>query len=112
MATTGYTRAVLSVLEIEHKYFQFMLRLRLNLNKLGIAYFPTILLAREKGKMADTPSRIVTRRRDLSTASSDSHVKTMTSEQLFGQGREIWIDHDGCRYRLRITKRNKLILQK
>jgi hemin uptake protein HemP len=62
--------------------------------------------------MADSPSRTVTQRRDASAASSECPVKTMTSEQLFGHGREIWIDHDGCRYRLRITKRNKLILQK
>ncbi|MFN4258232.1 MAG: hemin uptake protein HemP [Gemmataceae bacterium] len=31
---------------------------------------------------------------------------------LFQGGREIWIEHDGVRYRLRITRRNKLILQK
>jgi hypothetical protein len=46
MATTGYTRAVLSVLEIEHCHFQFLLRLRLNLNKLRIAYFSRNHLAR------------------------------------------------------------------
>jgi hypothetical protein len=26
--------------------------------------------------------------------------------------REVWIEHDGVRYRLRITRRGKLILQK
>jgi hemin uptake protein HemP len=31
---------------------------------------------------------------------------------LFKGSREIWIEHDGARYRLRITRRNKLILQK
>ena len=31
---------------------------------------------------------------------------------LFGDHREIWIEHAGERYRLRITRRNKLILQK
>jgi hemin uptake protein HemP len=31
---------------------------------------------------------------------------------LFGAAREIWIEHGGVRYRLRITRRNKLILQK
>ena len=31
---------------------------------------------------------------------------------LFGAAREIWIEHAGVRYRLRITRRNKLILQK
>jgi len=31
---------------------------------------------------------------------------------LFGDRREIHLDLDGVRYRLRITRRNKLILQK
>ncbi len=34
------------------------------------------------------------------------------AEALFGDRREIWIELDGVRYRLRITRRNKLILQK
>lgn len=34
------------------------------------------------------------------------------ARQLFRDRREIWIEHDGVRYRLRITRRNKLILQK
>lgn len=33
------------------------------------------------------------------------------SEWLQGQ-REVWIEHDGVRYRLRVTRRNRLILQK
>jgi hemin uptake protein HemP len=41
--------------------------------------------------------------------SGDLVVRT---EELFGDLREIWIEHDGERYRLRITRRNKLILQK
>jgi hemin uptake protein HemP len=32
--------------------------------------------------------------------------------ELFGEHREVWIDLEGVRYRLRITRRNKLILQK
>ena len=32
-------------------------------------------------------------------------------EWLQGQ-REIWIEHEGVRYRLRVTRRNRLILQK
>jgi hemin uptake protein HemP len=31
---------------------------------------------------------------------------------LFGQRREVCLELDGVRYRLRITRRNKLILQK
>ncbi|HTU23109.1 MAG TPA: hemin uptake protein HemP [Gemmataceae bacterium] len=34
------------------------------------------------------------------------------ARDLFQGQREIWIEHDGKRYRLRITRRNKLILQK
>ena len=32
--------------------------------------------------------------------------------QLFRGAREVWIELAGVRYRLRITRRNKLILQK
>ena len=34
------------------------------------------------------------------------------ARQLFAGRREVWIEHEGVRYRLRITRRNKLILQK
>jgi hemin uptake protein HemP len=34
------------------------------------------------------------------------------AEELFRGKREVVIEHDGVRYRLRITRRNKLILQK
>jgi hemin uptake protein HemP len=34
------------------------------------------------------------------------------ARQLFQGNREICIEHEGVRYRLRITRRNKLILQK
>jgi hemin uptake protein HemP len=36
----------------------------------------------------------------------------LDSQQVFQGHREVWIEHDGVRYRLRITRRNKLILQK
>lgn len=36
----------------------------------------------------------------------------LAARELFAGRRELWIDHDGVRYRLRITRRNKLILQK
>jgi hemin uptake protein HemP len=39
-------------------------------------------------------------------------VRTVRAAELFLGRREIWIEHDGTRYRLRITRRNKLILQK
>jgi len=38
--------------------------------------------------------------------------RVLRAEELFGPSREVWIDHDGVRYRLRITRRGKLILQK
>lgn len=34
------------------------------------------------------------------------------ARHLFDGRREVLIEHDGVRYRLRITRRNKLILQK
>jgi hemin uptake protein HemP len=38
--------------------------------------------------------------------------RIVRAEDLFDGDQEIWIDHAGDRYRLRITRRNKLILQK
>ena len=39
-------------------------------------------------------------------------AEVVRAEQLFQGRREIWIELNGERYRLRITRRNKLILQK
>jgi len=36
----------------------------------------------------------------------------LSAERLFQGTREVWIDLEGVRYRLRITRRNRLILQK
>jgi hemin uptake protein HemP len=38
--------------------------------------------------------------------------RIVNAQELFGDQREVWIDLDGVRYRLRITRRKKLILQK
>jgi hemin uptake protein HemP len=38
--------------------------------------------------------------------------RILKAEDLFGDQREVWIELDGVRYRLRITRRGKLILQK
>lgn len=38
--------------------------------------------------------------------------KVMPAQSLFAGCREVIIEHEGARYRLRITRRNKLILQK
>jgi hemin uptake protein HemP len=48
-------------------------------------------------------------------SADDQPPKDLTvieAQELFAGKREIWIDHAGVRYRLRITRRNKLILQK
>lgn len=44
--------------------------------------------------------------------SQPSAVRIIPARELFQQEREICIEHDGIRYRLRITRRNRLILQK
>ena len=41
----------------------------------------------------------------------DNSQKVVRAEELFGESREIWIELDGALYRLRITRRGKLILQ-
>ena len=38
--------------------------------------------------------------------------RVVNAEELFAGKREVWIELDGVRYRLRITRRGKLILQK
>ena len=43
---------------------------------------------------------------------SDTAPKVIDAEQLFEGQREICIELGGVRYRLRITRRGKLILQK
>jgi hemin uptake protein HemP len=39
-------------------------------------------------------------------------IPTLQAASLFQGKRELWIVHEGERYRLRLTRRNKLILQK
>ena len=39
-------------------------------------------------------------------------TRVLRASELFGDTREVWIEHEGVRYRLRITRRGKLILQK
>ena len=38
--------------------------------------------------------------------------RVLNADELFAGKREVWIELDGVRYRLRITRRGKLILQK
>ncbi len=39
-------------------------------------------------------------------------LRVLKADELFAGRREVWIELDGVRYRLRITRRGKLILQK
>jgi hemin uptake protein HemP len=48
---------------------------------------------------------------DAAPPTGESAV-VIPAEQIFGERREVWIEHNGERYRLRITRRGKLILQK
>lgn len=53
--------------------------------------------------------------RDHDHDHDDAPVEPTTvipAEQIFGERREVWIELNGERYRLRITRRGKLILQK
>ena len=45
-------------------------------------------------------------------ASGNESAGVLKAEEWFGGNREVWIELDGVRYRLRITRRGKLILQK
>ena len=38
--------------------------------------------------------------------------RIIQAQDLLRDEREVWIEHAGVRYRLRLTRRNKLILQK
>jgi hemin uptake protein HemP len=42
----------------------------------------------------------------------DAEPRVIDAGDLFQGTREVWLELDGVRYRLRITRRNKLILQK
>ncbi len=43
---------------------------------------------------------------------AEAAPRVLNAEELFAGAREVWIELDGVRYRLRITRRGKLILQK
>lgn len=44
--------------------------------------------------------------------SSRDRLSPISSRELFGDAKEIEIDHEGALYRLRITRQGKLILNK
>ena len=49
---------------------------------------------------------------EIPESPAEGPVRVVRAEELFGERREVWIELDGVRYRLRITRRGKLILQK
>lgn len=49
---------------------------------------------------------------ESSQQDASSSAPLLHAQELFRGSREIWIEHEGKYYRLRITRRNKLILQK
>ena len=49
---------------------------------------------------------------DRDAAPGGEPARTIPADELFAGKKEVWIDLDGVRYRLRITRRGKLILQK
>lgn len=51
-------------------------------------------------------------RPDGSPPAAGTSAAVVTAEALFAGRREVIIEHAGVRYLLRLTRRNKLILQK
>jgi hemin uptake protein HemP len=59
--------------------------------------------------MAEKPSRPV---QEPHVEARRDQPRIIDADELFQGTREVGIEHEGVRYRLRITRRNKLILQK
>ena len=60
--------------------------------------------------MQDTPQNTLSK--PASPDGKSEAIPTLQAASLFQGKRELWIVHEGKRYRLRLTRRNKLILQK
>ncbi len=58
--------------------------------------------------MADTPKPPP----QSEAKESTEKPRVIDADAIFQGAREVWLELDGIRYRLRITRRNKLILQK
>jgi hemin uptake protein HemP len=52
------------------------------------------------------------RQKEANQQETTSSPVVLDAQELFQGRREVCIEHAGKRYRLRITRRNKLILQK
>lgn len=60
-----------------------------------------------------TDAKDIPERRPQTSADQESPLAPIIDTNTIFQGRrEIWIEHAGVRYRLRITRKNRLILQK
>jgi len=59
--------------------------------------------------MTDTLPPVTPQPNDTKPAEA---TPVLPAKEIFQGKREVWIEHEGVRYRLRITRRNKLILQK
>ena len=51
-------------------------------------------------------------RAEAKTPRTGTGPRTINAHDLFQGAREVWIEHEGVRYRLRITRRNNLMLDK
>jgi hemin uptake protein HemP len=78
-------------------------------------------MSEDPGVLADTESQLNTGERvramtdneaDDERDGQEEQENVVRAEELFAGKREVWIELDGVRYRLRITRRGKLILQK
>src|SRR5262249_52305129 len=69
---------------------------------------PRLSNAEREAAMNDTQNE----HDDHEDAKSEDPPRIFNAEEIFAGKREVWIELDGVRYRLRITRRGKLILQK
>jgi hemin uptake protein HemP len=65
-----------------------------------------------KGEMNPCPQCQDSRETNAKEMGKLPAAHVISAEQLFRGHREVLIEHAGERYRLRLTRRNKLILQK
>jgi hemin uptake protein HemP len=59
--------------------------------------------------MSDKPERETT---DKEGPEQEAPVRTIRVEELLAGRQEVWIEHNGARYLLRVTRRGRLILTK
>jgi hemin uptake protein HemP len=62
--------------------------------------------------MTNEPERESVDERDLQDETPPPTTRVLLADEIFAGQREVWIIFEGARYRLRMTRRGKLILQK